>query len=53
MKDLPVDVGATVRVCDTEVTHSPATGPQAQAMTVLPLEHVLLLVEQASVWVMG
>ena len=42
-----------VWVHDTEVTHSLAIGSQAQAMMVLPLEHVLLLIEQASVWVIG
>ena len=53
MQDPPVDVGATVWVHDTEVTHSLVIGPQAQAMMVLPLEHVLLLAEQESVWVTG
>ena len=49
MKDLPVVSRATVWEHDTEVTHSLVIGPQAQAMMVLPLEQVLLLVEQVSV----
>ena len=53
MKDLPVVVGITVWEHDTEVTHSLVIGPQGQAMMVLPLEQLLLLVEQVSVWIMG
>ena len=49
MWDLLVDTGANIWAFDAEVTHSLVIGLCVQAMKVLPLEHVMLLVEQVSV----